>query len=130
MQIKIDLSKKYAIALEGGGAKGAYEIGVWRALQEAGIQFCACLLYTSCSCLRHWKQEAPRIHCWQYSRHPKHAHRLRLCPQMHICMQSLLYTAAGCESGEWPSNSLLAVCRKGAYMKDTIICLLYTSRCV
>ena len=33
---KLDNSKTYAIALEGGGAKGAYEIGVWRALDEAG----------------------------------------------------------------------------------------------
>ena len=27
MQLKLDTSKTYAIALEGGGAKGAYEIG-------------------------------------------------------------------------------------------------------
>lgn len=39
MQCKLDLSKKYAIALEGGGAKGAYEIGVWKALEEAGVQY-------------------------------------------------------------------------------------------
>ena len=41
MQLKIDTNKKYAVALEGGGAKGAYEIGVWRALKEAGIEFSA-----------------------------------------------------------------------------------------
>ncbi|MBO6053929.1 MAG: patatin-like phospholipase family protein [Oscillospiraceae bacterium] len=41
MDLKLDTSTPYAIALEGGGAKGAYEIGVWRALQEAGIQYCA-----------------------------------------------------------------------------------------
>lgn len=41
MQLKIDPSKEYAVALEGGGAKGAYEIGVWRALQEAGVRFSA-----------------------------------------------------------------------------------------
>lgn len=41
MEIKLDLSKEYAIALEGGGAKGAYEIGVWRALEEAGVRYCA-----------------------------------------------------------------------------------------
>ena len=29
MELKLDTSKTYAIALEGGGAKGAYEIGVW-----------------------------------------------------------------------------------------------------
>ena len=39
MQLKLDNSKTYAIALEGGGAKGAYEIGVWRALDEAGIKY-------------------------------------------------------------------------------------------
>lgn len=39
MEIKLDLSKKYAIALEGGGAKGAYEIGVWQALDKAGVKY-------------------------------------------------------------------------------------------
>ena len=39
MQLKIDPTITYAIALEGGGAKGAYEIGVWKALREAGITF-------------------------------------------------------------------------------------------
>ncbi len=39
MELKIDNSKTYAIALEGGGARGAYEIGVWKALDEAGIKF-------------------------------------------------------------------------------------------
>ena len=34
-------SKEYAIALEGGGAKGAYQIGVWQALREAGIKITA-----------------------------------------------------------------------------------------
>ena len=33
MQLKLDTSKTYAIALEGGGAKGAYEIGAWKALE-------------------------------------------------------------------------------------------------
>ena len=37
MQLKLDPTITYAIALEGGGAKGAYEIGVWKALREAGI---------------------------------------------------------------------------------------------
>lgn len=27
------------MALEGGGAKGAYEVGVWRALDEADVRF-------------------------------------------------------------------------------------------
>ncbi len=39
MELKIDPSKQYAIALEGGGAKGAYQIGVWQALEEAHIQY-------------------------------------------------------------------------------------------
>ena len=39
MQLQIDTGKTYAIALEGGGAKGAYEIGVWRALHENGVRF-------------------------------------------------------------------------------------------
>ena len=39
MQLKLDNSKIYAIALEGGGAKGAYEIGAYRALTEMGYRF-------------------------------------------------------------------------------------------
>ena len=39
MQLQLDPNKTYAIALEGGGARGAYEIGVWKALDEAGIRF-------------------------------------------------------------------------------------------
>lgn len=39
MELKIDNSKTYSIALEGGGAKGGYEIGVWQALDEAGIKY-------------------------------------------------------------------------------------------
>ncbi len=31
----------YALVLSGGGAKGAYEIGAWRALRELGIKICA-----------------------------------------------------------------------------------------
>ncbi len=38
MECKIDLTKEYGIVLEGGGAKGAYEIGAWKALREAGIR--------------------------------------------------------------------------------------------
>lgn len=41
MELKLDSSKTYAIALEGGGAKGAYEVGVWQALEEAGIRYSA-----------------------------------------------------------------------------------------
>ena len=39
MELKLDINKSYAIALEGGGAKGAYEVGVWKALDEAGIKY-------------------------------------------------------------------------------------------
>ena len=39
MELKFDTSKTYAIALEGGGAKGAYEVGVWKALHEAGVKY-------------------------------------------------------------------------------------------
>lgn len=38
MKPVLDLSKEYSIVLEGGGAKGAYQIGAWKALQEAGIK--------------------------------------------------------------------------------------------
>lgn len=41
MEPKIDLTKEYGIVLEGGGAKGAYQIGVWKALKEAGVKICA-----------------------------------------------------------------------------------------
>mgnify|MGYP002802456739 FL=1 len=34
----IDLEREYGIVLEGGGAKGAYQIGAWRALREAGVK--------------------------------------------------------------------------------------------
>ena len=39
MELKFDTSKTYAVALEGGGAKGAYEAGVWKALEEAGVKY-------------------------------------------------------------------------------------------
>ena len=39
MQLKLDPGKTYAIVLEGGGARGAYQVGVWRALEEAGIRY-------------------------------------------------------------------------------------------
>ena len=39
MELKLDNTKSYAIALEGGGARGAYQIGAWKALREAGIKF-------------------------------------------------------------------------------------------
>ena len=38
MKPVIDLTKEYGIVLEGGGARGAYQIGAWRALKEAGVK--------------------------------------------------------------------------------------------
>lgn len=38
MELKLDMLKEYGIVLEGGGAKGAYQIGAWKALREAGIK--------------------------------------------------------------------------------------------
>lgn len=38
MNDKIDFEKEYGIVLEGGGAKGAYQIGVWKALKECGVK--------------------------------------------------------------------------------------------
>ena len=38
MEPVIDLEKEYGVVLEGGGAKGAYQIGAWRALWEAGVK--------------------------------------------------------------------------------------------
>ena len=39
MAKNFDPEKTYAIALGGGGAKGGYEIGVWRALAEEGLKY-------------------------------------------------------------------------------------------
>lgn len=38
MELKLDLSREYGIVLEGGGAKGAYQIGAWKALREEGVK--------------------------------------------------------------------------------------------
>lgn len=38
MKLRIDPTKEYGLVLEGGGAKGAYQIGAWKALAEAGIR--------------------------------------------------------------------------------------------
>ena len=38
MKAVIDLTKEYGLVLEGGGAKGAYQIGAWKAMQEAGVK--------------------------------------------------------------------------------------------
>lgn len=34
-------NEKYALVLAGGGAKGAYQIGAWKAFKELKIEFCA-----------------------------------------------------------------------------------------
>ena len=39
MEPVIDLSKEYGLVLDGGGARGAYQIGAWKALVEAGVKF-------------------------------------------------------------------------------------------
>lgn len=39
MELQFDTSKIYAIALEGGGARGAWQVGAWRALEEAGVRY-------------------------------------------------------------------------------------------
>lgn len=41
MKPVIDVTKEYGIVLEGGGAKGAYQVGAWKALAEAGIKISA-----------------------------------------------------------------------------------------
>ena len=41
MQKRFDFSKKYAVALGGGGAKGGYEVGVWKAFSEEGFKYSA-----------------------------------------------------------------------------------------
>ena len=38
MKPVIDLSKEYGLVLDGGGARGAYQIGAWKALREAGVR--------------------------------------------------------------------------------------------
>lgn len=38
MRLQIDREREYGLVLEGGGARGAYQIGAWRALREAGIR--------------------------------------------------------------------------------------------
>lgn len=38
IKLQLDMTREYGIVLEGGGAKGAYQIGAWEALREAGIK--------------------------------------------------------------------------------------------
>ena len=37
MKLLLDLTKKYGLVLDGGGARGAYQIGAWKARREAGV---------------------------------------------------------------------------------------------
>lgn len=41
MELLLDPTKEYGLVLDGGGARGAYQIGAWKALREAGIRICA-----------------------------------------------------------------------------------------
>ena len=41
MKPVLDLEKTYGIVFDGGGARGAYQIGAWKAMREAGIQISA-----------------------------------------------------------------------------------------
>ena len=34
----LDPNRQYGLVLEGGGARGAYQIGAWMALRQAGIR--------------------------------------------------------------------------------------------
>ena len=38
MELLLDLTKEYSLVLDGGGARGAYQIGAWKALKEAGVK--------------------------------------------------------------------------------------------
>ena len=41
MRPLLDLTKEYGLVLDGGGARGAYQIGAWKALKEAGVKIAA-----------------------------------------------------------------------------------------
>ena len=62
----------YAVALEGGGAKGAYQVGVWQALEEAGVKYNA-VSGTSVGALNGalmtMRDLPAAIRCWQLFRH-------------------------------------------------------------
>ena len=38
MKPVIDMTKEYGLVLDGGGARGAYQIGAWKALAEVGVK--------------------------------------------------------------------------------------------
>lgn len=37
-KLQLDVTKEYGLVLEGGGAKGSFQIGAWKALKEAGVR--------------------------------------------------------------------------------------------
>lgn len=41
MKPVIDMNLEYGLVFDGGGARGAYQIGAWKALREAGVKICA-----------------------------------------------------------------------------------------
>ena len=42
------MNKKIGLVLDGGGAKGAYQIGIWKALRETGLErYISCISGTS-----------------------------------------------------------------------------------
>ena len=54
MKLQLDLSKEYGIVLEGGGAKGAYQVGAWEAIKSGYGRPCGSWISRS----RRWR--APR----------------------------------------------------------------------
>ena len=41
MKPVIDLNLEYGLVFDGGGARGAYQIGAWKALCETGVKICS-----------------------------------------------------------------------------------------
>ncbi len=41
MKPVLDMTKEYGLVFDGGGARGAYQIGAWKALREAGVKISA-----------------------------------------------------------------------------------------
>ena len=69
MKLLLDRKKEYGVVLDGGGARGAYQIGAWKALKEAGIRIHAVAGTSNCcvgSCeeLRCIFLSAPDTSCW------------------------------------------------------------------
>ncbi|TCT14680.1 NTE family protein [Natranaerovirga pectinivora] len=68
MDLKIDPSQEYGLALEGGGARGAYQIGVWKALREFNINIKGVVgtsvgaLNGALICMDHFNEA---VHIWE-----------------------------------------------------------------